>query len=145
MNVYQTIHKSHNKNLKVIMLQVFIFPEFKIYKNQPKTSLFILSKSLCLSQISSEIKVIFSIPSGVLEDKNILRWFLCTMYNVHVLLGYMKLFVCQNKVCKISLQTFSNASKCCQVNWSKIKINPIPAGVLENQDMLGGVNLTPPL
>ena len=23
-------------------------------------------------------------------------------------------------------------------------INPIPAGVLENQDMLGGVNLTPP-
>ena len=23
--------------------------------------------------------------------------------------------------------------------------NPIPAGVLENQDMLGGVNLTPPL
>ena len=24
-------------------------------------------------------------------------------------------------------------------------VNPIPAGVLENQDMLGGVNLTPPL
>ena len=23
-------------------------------------------------------------------------------------------------------------------------LNPIPAGVLENQDMLGGVNLTPP-
>jgi len=23
-------------------------------------------------------------------------------------------------------------------------VNPIPAGVLENQDMLGGVNLTPP-
>ena len=26
-----------------------------------------------------------------------------------------------------------------------IAINPIPAGVLENQDTLGGVNLTPPL
>ena len=25
-----------------------------------------------------------------------------------------------------------------------LRINPIPAGVLENQDMLGGVNLTPP-
>jgi len=25
-----------------------------------------------------------------------------------------------------------------------MQINPIPAGVLENQDMLGGVNLTPP-
>ena len=28
---------------------------------------------------------------------------------------------------------------------SPININPIPAGVLENQNMLGGVNLTPPL
>ncbi len=27
--------------------------------------------------------------------------------------------------------------------WSE-NLNPIPAGVLENQDMLGGVNLTPP-
>ena len=25
-----------------------------------------------------------------------------------------------------------------------IPLNPIPAGVLENQDTLGGVNLTPP-
>ena len=25
-----------------------------------------------------------------------------------------------------------------------ISVNPIPAGVLENQDTLGGVNLTPP-
>ena len=28
---------------------------------------------------------------------------------------------------------------------SEKNINPIPAGVLENQDTLGGVNLTPPL
>jgi len=28
--------------------------------------------------------------------------------------------------------------------FQKPYFNPIPAGVLENQDMLGGVNLTPP-
>ena len=38
-----------------------------------------------------------------------------------------------------------------QGTWSEIRdffpckyLNPIPAGVLENQNMLGGVNLTPP-
>ena len=48
------------------------------------------------------------------------------------------MYHCDRKAGKKGIRAIKSKAKALR------HFNPIPAGVLENQDMLGGVNLTPP-
>ena len=57
-------------------------------------------------------------------------------------LTHFFLKIIKGEICMI--KNFSENRRYLPHFWSDQGFNPIPAGVLENQDMLGGVNLTPP-